>query len=103
VKDNRKEATEDNYEAHRLVWRGKQIEVDYQPSSFAGTAHLKIRAKHGQPLPITETGFRSHFTSPADVDHLGGPVAYVEAWLNAMAETKAWKRAERDGVQLALF
>lgn len=93
----------DSHKTHKLVWRGKQIEVAYNPRSFAGSAHLQIRAKDSRPLPITETGYRSHFIDPQDVEHLGGPVAYVEAWLNAMAETKAWKRAERDGIQLALF
>jgi hypothetical protein len=93
----------EQYETHKLDWRGKKIEVAYDPRSFAGYAHLQIRSKHGKPLPITETGYRSHFADPADVEHFGGPAAYVEAWLNSMAETKAWKRAERDGVQLALF
>lgn len=92
-----------SYETHKLVWRGKKIEVGYDPRSFAGTAHLQIRARHGQPLPITETGYRSHFAHPADVAQCGGPAAYVEAWLNIMAQTKAWQRAEREGVQLALF
>lgn len=91
------------YEMHKLVWRGKKIEVAYDPESFAGTAHLQIRVKHGQPLPITETGYRSHFAHPQDVAHLGGPAAYVEAWLNSMAETKAWKHTAREGVQLTLF
>lgn len=93
----------DSYEKHKFVWRGKHIEVAYDPSSFAGSAHLQIRSRNARALPITETGYRSHFAHPQDVAHLGGPAAYVEAWLNAMAETKAWKRAEREGLQLALF
>jgi hypothetical protein len=93
----------DSYETHKLVWRGKKIEVAYDARSFAGYAHLQIRSKHSNPLPITETGYRSHFAHPADVEHYGGPAAYVEAWLDTMAETRAWKRAERDGVQLSMF
>ena len=93
----------DSYETHKLVWRGKKIEVTYDPRSFAGYAHLQVRSQHGKPLPITETGYRSHFAHPVDVDQLGGPASYVESWLDVMAETKAWRRAERDGVQLALF
>jgi hypothetical protein len=103
MKTKTEKSAMDGYETHQLHWRGKEIEIGYQPRSFAGSAHLQIRTKHCQPLPITETGYRSHFTSAADVEHLGGPAAYVEAWLNTMAETKAWKRAERDGVQLTLF
>jgi hypothetical protein len=91
-----------NYETHRLNWRGHRIEIAYDAASFAGYAHLQIRSKHARPLPISETGYRSHFTHRLDVEHYGSPTAYVEAWLNVMAETKAWKRAEREGVQLSL-
>ena len=59
--------------------------------------------KHCRPLPITETGYRSHFPHPADVEHLGGPVAYVEAWLDAMAQSKAWRRIDKGGLQLQLL
>ena len=79
-------------ETYKLDWQGRRIEISYQPRSFAGTAHLQIRVRHARPIPITETGYRSHVPNPADVEHLGGPVAYVEGWLNAMAQTKAWKR-----------
>ncbi len=90
-------------ETYRLDWQGRKIEISYEPRSLAGTARLQIRVKHARPLPITETGYRAHYTSRADVEHLGGPVAYVEAWLDAMAQTKAWKRTAQGGHQLALF
>ena len=93
---------EQEYQTYKLNWQGREIEIGYQPRSFAGCAHLQIRVKHCRELPITETGFRSHFTSPADVEQLGGPAAYVEAWLDAMAQTKAWRRVA-GGRQLALF
>ena len=90
-------------ETHKLDWQGRKIEISYQPRSFAGTAHLQIRVRHARPIPITATGYRSHFISPADVEHMGGPVAYVEGWLNAMAQTKAWKRTAQGGYQMSLF
>ena len=93
----------EQFEKHKLEWQGRKLEIVYEPRSFAGMAHLQIRVKHCRPLPITETGYRSHFAHPVDVEQLGGPVAYVEAWLNAMAQTKAWRRTARQGYQLALF
>jgi hypothetical protein len=99
----KKQEPEDGAETYKLDWQGRKIDISYQPRSFAGTAHLQIRVKHARPLPITETGYRSHFASPADVAQLGGPVAYVEAWLDAMAETKAWKRTAQGGFQMTLF
>ncbi len=90
-------------ETYTLDWQGRTIEISYQPRSFAGCAHLQIRTRHCRPLPITETGYRSHFTSPADVAELGGPVAYVEAWLDTMAQTKAWRRTAQGGYQMTLL
>ncbi len=90
-------------ETYKLDWQGRKIEISYQPRSYAGCAHLQIRVRHCRPLPITETGYRSHFPHAGDVEHLGGPVAYVEAWLDAMAQTKAWRRTARDGLQLELL
>lgn len=90
-------------ETYKLDWQGRKLEITYQPRSFAGTAHLQIRTKGCRPLPITDTGYRSHFPAPADVEQLGGPVAYVEAWLDAWAQTKAWKRTAQGGLQLSLF
>jgi hypothetical protein len=40
-----------------------------------------------KPLPITETGYRSHFTAPETAAPFGGPVAYVIAWLDEESET----------------
>lgn len=90
-------------ERHKLDWQGRKLQIIYQPRSFAGTGHLQIRVRHCRPLPITETGYRSHFVHPQDVEELGGPVAYVEAWLNSQAQTKAWRRTARNGWQLKLL
>ena len=90
-------------QTYRLDWQGRKLQIVYQPRSFAGTAHLQVRARHARPLPITETGYCSHFPHPEDVAAMGGPVAYVQAWLNATAQTKAWRRTARDGLQLSLL
>jgi len=41
------------------------------------TAHLQIRSQTPAlaSLPNTETGYRSHFINPDDIDAEGGPVA----------------------------
>ena len=43
-------------------------------------------------LPITDTGYRSHFTSPDTVIAYGGPVAFVEAWLETESQAPDWRR-----------
>ena len=68
-------------------------------------AHLEVESvkpKHA-PLPITETGYRSHFIHRTNVDHMGGPEAYVEAWIAEVANTPVWRNAEAASRQLALF
>ena len=97
----------------RLDWQGVTISVSYEAdwlgmskelSQFA-TAHLEIEAveppKH--PLPVTETGYRSHFVARGLVEQAGGPVAYVRAWLDHAAKAPAWKRQQEASRQLCLF
>ena len=55
------------------------------------------------PLPISETGYRSHFCPGAEVDAAGGPVAYILAWLDAAARDSRWKAADMARRQLSLF
>jgi hypothetical protein len=55
------------------------------------------------PLPITETGYRSHFIAASAVAAAGGPVAYVDVWLTAESETPAWLEREQERLQLPLF
>ena len=67
--------------------------------------HHEIETLHPTrtPLPITETGYRSHFTGSAAIEERGGPVAYVIAWLDDAAKSSAWKKIEAKGAQLLLF
>lgn len=62
------------YQIHRLQWDGIAIEVRYNPDwspSYCDIygyplTHLEIEAVEPakSPLPMTETGYRSHFGSP---------------------------------------
>ena len=97
----------------RFVWRGITIDVVFEAdwlgsgargSAFA-SAHLQMYARdpEGTPLPVTETGYRSHFVACGAVEAAGGPVAYVTAWLDQAAKNRAWRQAEARGRQLDLF
>jgi hypothetical protein len=70
----------------RFDWQGITVSVSYEAdwlgmskelSQFA-TAHLEIEAVEPpkQPLPVTETGYRSHFAARGVVEQAGGAVAY---------------------------
>lgn len=91
-------------------WNGIEIEIrwiaDYVSfDDGQSMAHLEVESVKPAraPLPITETGYRSHFINRSNVDHMGGPEAYVEAWIDEMSRTHAWREAAIASTQLALF
>jgi hypothetical protein len=97
------------YQIHQANWQGISLSVRYCPDwskAFREVmgrplAHLTVAA--GQPLPITETGFKSHFTGPELVDAEGGPVAFVLAWLDHAAALPDWQAQQEQAKQLTLF
>lgn len=101
------------YESHQLDWHGIRIGVRYCPSwSKAyeevygeGMAHLAIETLDPprSPLPMTETGYRSHFTPAKVIEERGGPVAFVLGWLDAAAQSPKWKEQEAAARQLSLL
>lgn len=54
-------------------------------------------------LPITETGYRSHFLPPLELVNAGGPVAFVTAWLDRDAKGKDWQKQQAIRAQGDLF
>jgi hypothetical protein len=70
------------------------VRVFYTPRKWNAIAHLEIRsiAPAGAPLPITSTGYRSHFHECGTVEANGGDVvAQVTAWLDEEANKPEWQ------------
>ena len=91
-------------------WNGIEIEIRWNADYVAfddgnSMAHLEVMSLKPEraPLPITETGYRSHFIFRNEVEHMGGPEAYVEAWIDEVSRTADWREAEAASRQLALF
>ena len=83
-------------EIFALTWKGINLTISWKAEWLGGlSGHLEIWSENKEPLPITETGYRSHFCSPEEVIEAGGPVAYVQAWIESKDDGKA--------VQLSLF
>ena len=57
----------------------------------------------GAPLPITETGYRSHFLDEDLLNKSCGPVAFFLASIEREATTKAWAKADFKWRQGDLF
>lgn len=105
-------AADRSIEVHALLWRGVDIEITFERDWLGlvrkhnlAASHLTITAIRPEraPLPITETGYRSHFLDAEDIDEAGGPVAYVAAWLDQMARSREWVAYEQASRQLSLF
>jgi hypothetical protein len=97
---------EQQVQVHRLVWRGIDIEVIYLPRRWGVIAHLEIRSIEPPraPLPITETGYLSHFHQCGTVEAMGGDVvAQVRAWLDEVAAKPDWLRRVEASRQGELF
>lgn len=99
--------TENPITNEMLEWQGITLSVscerDY--ATMKGLTHLSIHVLEPSTskLPITETGYRSHFLSEAEVAELGGPLGYVRAWLDAEAATPEWQAQQVARRQLDLF
>lgn len=92
---------------HRFTWRGIEIKAIYCPAKFGSViAHLEVESIEPPraPLPITETGYRSHFHPCGTVEASGGDVvALVTAWLDEEAAKPEWRRYEQASRQGELF
>jgi hypothetical protein len=90
----------------RFTWQGIEIEATYTPRKWSIIAHLEIRSvvPAGAPLPITRTGYLSHFHEIGIVESHGGDVvAQVTAWLDEEAAKPEWQAQVAHSKQGELF
>jgi len=99
-----------DYAIIRKNWNGIEIEIRWNADylAFEGRpdmGHLEIESLSPRraPLPMTETGYRSHFIEADEVDRFDGPEGYVEAWITELSATTAWRQTDAAARQLALF
>ncbi len=70
-----------------INWRGVVIEVLSEANWLdSGLTHIEVVALPRTPLPITQTGYRSHFIDPGDLAEYAGVEDFVLHWLDAAAE-----------------
>ncbi len=98
------------YQTYQASWQGIALEIRYCPSwlsqnSVMVTQHIEIRSEDKVILPVTDTGYRSHFMNGADaLDAFSGdPVAFVLSWLDEAAKSKTWQAKADAARQYSLF
>ena len=85
-----------------IVWEGIEIAFTHYVKRFGGPFdHLELRAK--EPLPVTETGYRSHFIHPKELALWDSPEAFVLEWLDTSAKHPSWQAYRQQSRQLSLF
>lgn len=86
-----------------ITWDGRSIRLSYCPEYFREVAQLEIRADNGEPLPITETGYKSHFFMTDNPPCLDEIISFVTGWLNEEAKSKKWQNQCEETQQMCLF
>lgn len=90
----------------KLIWRDVTLRIRHQRNYLTkGTDHVEIIvvAPEGAILPVTETGYRSHFIGTADLKAAGGPLRFVTDWLDREAKSRRWIEADLKSRQGDLF
>ena len=93
-------------ETHTIQWEGITIQVRYNPEQWGITSHIELETLKPvrAQLPITETGYRSHFVPIGTVEATGLTVCeYVHAWLEHAAKRPEWREAQQKAAQGELF
>lgn len=99
------------YETLSMIWRNVALTIRYcdnwSPGHYKihGTrmTHTEVTRDDGLQLPITSSGYRSHFMDSSHLDNYDSILDYVSQWLDHEAQSKQWKAYISDRSQLKLF
>ena len=88
--------------AETIDWHGREVRISLRLGWLIVTfCHLEVRCD--EKLPITETGYKSHFMPLEQLEGYASPADYVRAWLDHAAGDTAWKRHVEASRQGSLF
>lgn len=90
----------------RVIWRDVTCRVRHtRDYIFAGSDHVEVMvlSPKGALLPISATGYLSHFIDADELRSAGGAVRFVVDWLDREANTARFRKADFKSRQLNLF
>lgn len=88
------------------TWEHVRYRVRHTPDYIIkGTNHIEVVviSPKKEPLPITETGYLSHFVTDGSCPGIDDAITFVTAWIEREAKTKRWQKLDQKRRQLALF
>lgn len=85
-----------------IEWCGISVEINHVPDwPGHGYQHIELRA--AQMLPVTETGYRSHYIHNDEIALFENAEAFVIEWLDEYAKDPEWLRHVEASKQLNFF
>lgn len=72
---------------------------------LAGSDHIEIESVKPKraALPITETGYRSHFIDREELRMAGGALQFAKSWILREERSKEWVKRDQAARQADLF
>jgi hypothetical protein len=82
---------------------GQEMVVDYRPHWMPDLGHFEFRSSHEprRPIPVSQTGYRSHFAAMEDVEASASPQEFAREVAVAMLQSR--RTVKDDPGQLPLF
>ena len=76
-----------------LTIEGQQIDIAYTPNKFSAYGHFEFRSAHQPPrsIPISKTGYLSHFMPIGEIEQLGSPQACAESIIKTLLDSQKKK------------
>ena len=90
----------------RGTWQHVTFRVRHTPDYLIkGTDHIEliVIAPRKEPLPITETGYLSHFVTDGGVRDGKTALAFFLDWIMSEEKSKRWQKADNKRRQGDLF
>jgi len=98
------------YQTYEIEWQGIGLTIRHCPRWLASygdyvTQHIEVSSRMCEPLPITDTGYRSQFFKNGEALEAFGNdvVVYVLVWLDEAAKSKEWQAKADAARQYSLF
>jgi len=95
-------------EKSQILWNGVKVNITYKPNYFGNFSNsanqlIHIDVNADQPIPITETGYKSIFLYKEEVESHGGAKDYIESLLDEYSTSKDWLEYNKSKEQMCLF
>ena len=91
------------YVSFRIAVEAQEMVVSYRPNRFGGMGQFEFRSPHKPPrrIPVSETGYLSHFASMEEVKAAKSPKDFARD--EALALLRSRRRVRDEANELPLF